>query len=92
MGLSIRTRIASAAIVGLMFASSAALAQNHFEESSLGEVQNARAQERQFFGHATHNTPGDFVSSNVCVNGYRYITRNIGEYDTPAQNSIPIRC
>jgi hypothetical protein len=90
--LSTHGRIITAAIAGLMFASSAAFAQNHFEQSSLGEVYDARAQERAFFGHNTYNTPGDFVSSDVCVNGYRYITRNIDSYDTPAQNSIPIRC
>ena len=92
LGLSTHARIATAAIAGLMLASSAAFAQNNFEQSSLGEVYNARAQERQFFGHNTYNTPNDFVSSDVCVNGYRYITRNIGSYDTPAQNAIPVRC
>lgn len=90
--LSTHGKIAAAAFAGLIFASSAGFAQNNFEKSSLGEVYNARAQERQFFGHATYNTPGDFVSSDVCVNGYRYITRNIDSYDTPAQNAIPIRC
>lgn len=90
--LSTHTKIATAAIAGLMLASSAALAQNNFERSSLGEVYNARAQEQQFFGRYSVSTPDDFVSSHVCVNGWRYITRNIDSYDTPAQNSIPVRC
>ena len=91
-GLSTHGKIAVAAIAGLMFASGAAFAQNHFERSSLGESYNARAQEREFFGYSSFSTPDDFVSSHVCVNGYRYITRNISSYDTPAQNAIPVRC
>lgn len=90
--LSTHARIAAAAVAGLLFASGAAFAQNHFERSSLGEVYNARAQEQQNFGYYTMSAPDDFVSSHVCVNGYRYITRNIDPYATPAQNAIPVRC
>lgn len=92
LGLSTHAKIATAAIAGLMLASSAAFAQNHFDRSSLGEVYNARAQEQEFFGRYTVSTPDDFVSSDQCINGYRWITRNIGSYDTPAQNAIPVRC
>jgi hypothetical protein len=93
LGLSTHARIATTALAGLLFASGAAFAQNHFGgEASLGELYNARAQERAFFGHNTYETPGDYVSSDVCVNGYRWITRNIDSYATPAQNAVPVRC
>ena len=93
LGLSTHARIAATAFAGLLFATGAAFAQAHYGgETSLGELYNARAQERAVFGHNTYETPGDFVSSDVCVNGYRWITRNIDSYDTPAQNAIPVPC
>ena len=32
------------------------------------------------------------VSSHVCINGYRWITRDLDRWDNPAQNAIPVRC
>jgi hypothetical protein len=93
LGLSTHARIATTALAALLLATSAAFAQSHFGgETSLGELYNARAQERAFFGHNTYETPGDFVSSDVCVNGYRWMTRNIDSNATPGQNAVPIRC
>lgn len=91
-GISSHLRIVSVALAALMLASGAGYAQNHFERSSRGEAYNARMQEKEFFGHASRSAPDDFVSSHVCVNGYRYITRNIDPYAPPAQNAIPVRC
>jgi len=93
LGLSTHARIATAAFAGLLFATGTTFAQNHYGgPTSLGELYNARAQERAFFGHNTYETPSDFVSSDVCVNGYRWMTRNIDPYAPPAQNAVPIRC
>ena len=38
------------------------------------------------------STPSDYVSSHVCINGYRWITRELDRWDDPARNAIPVRC
>ena len=39
-----------------------------------------------------NSTPDDYVSSDVCRNGYRWITRQFNRTDSPEQNAIPVPC
>jgi len=93
--LSSAARLACAAFAGLLVLSSASFAQGNSQQLFPGGYQgsvhtSARAQ----YPYAQHlyETPGDFSSSHVCVNGFRWITRNIDPNASAAQNAVPVRC
>jgi hypothetical protein len=94
--LSSATRFASALVSGLLFLSSASFASDYnqlFPGGAYAPQTHSRAYHgaRSFSSYPT-STPSDYVSSHVCINGYRWITRETDRWDDPAQNAIPVRC
>ena len=95
--LSSVTRVAGAAIAGLLLLSSASYA-NSYEQLFPGEGYSApQSHARAYYGSGRYSsypgsTPQDFVSSHVCINGYRWITRQQDRWDDPAENAVPVRC
>ena len=92
------SRVATAAVAGLLILSSASYA-NDYEQLFPGRGHTAapHVQSRAYYGgggfSSYGSTPQDFVSSHVCINGYRWITRDIERgWENPAQNAVPVRC
>jgi hypothetical protein len=94
------TRLAFAAAAGLLLLSSSASYANDFEQLFPGGVHEAPAQPRAHYrsgGNGFYSTypgqvPNDFSSSHVCIDGYRWITRELEWFESPAENAIPVRC
>jgi hypothetical protein len=92
-------RFASAAVASVLVLSSASYA-NSYEQLFPGKGYSApRSDTRAYYsGGGSYSsypgsTPRDFVSSHVCINGYRWITRDLDRgWESPAQNAIPVRC
>ena len=89
-------RLASAAAVGLLLLASASYAAS-YEQMFPGRGHAApQVQPRASYsagGAYLGSTPQDFHSSHVCINGYRWITRDFDRgWENPAQNAIPVRC
>jgi hypothetical protein len=38
------------------------------------------------------DTPRDYRSSHVCINGYRWITVERDSWESPAENATPVPC
>ena len=91
---SLGARLFSAVAVGLLLLSSAASAAS-YEQMFPGRGYVA-PQIRSHYGAGgayVGSTPQDFHSSHVCINGYRWITRDLDRgWDNPAQNAVPVRC
>ncbi len=93
--LSSTARLAAAAVAGFLALSSASYAGSQgqpFAGQAYGTTQpNARA---SYFPHSAYptSTPRDFSSSNMCINGYRWITRDYHLWEDPAASAIPVRC
>ena len=95
--LSSATRFASAAVVGLMLLSSASYANSYEQLFPGGAYSAPPSHARAYYGSRGFSSypgsaPQDYVSSHVCINGYRWITRELDRWDNPAQNAIPVRC
>ena len=90
-------RLAAAAAAGLLLLSSASYA-NSYEQIFPGRGHVApQVQSRAFHGGTGYSYPGstprDFRSSHVCINGYRWITRDFDHgWEDPAESAIPVRC
>ena len=88
--------LAIAVVSGLLL-SSASYA-NSYEQLFPGRGYSAPSHHsRAYYGGGSYSsygsTPRDFVSSHVCTNGYRWITRDLDRgWENPAQNAIPVRC
>jgi hypothetical protein len=90
--------VAGAAIAGAVLSSTAAYA-NSYEQLFPGRGYDApQSHARAYYDGRSYSsypgsTPQDFVSSHVCINGYRWITRDLDRgWESPAQNAIPVRC
>jgi hypothetical protein len=92
--LSSPAKFAIAAVAGVLLLSSGSSAQNRYEEIFPGGATGvAHSQARAHYSTYPTSTPSDFVSSHVCINGYRWITRDLDRgWESPAQNAIPVRC
>jgi hypothetical protein len=89
-------KLASAAAVALLLLSSASHAVS-YEQMFPGRGYAApQVQPRAHYGAGgayLGSTPQDFHSSHVCINGYRWITRDFDHgWENPAQDAIPVRC
>jgi hypothetical protein len=95
--LSSTTRFACAAVAGALLFSTASYA-NSYEQLFPDRAYSApQSHARVYYGSGRYSsyptsTPSDYVSSHVCINGYRWITRELDRWDNPAQNAIPVRC
>lgn len=95
--LSSTTKFAAAAIAGALLFSTASYA-NSYEQLFPDRAYDApQSHARAYYGSGRYSsypgsTPRDFVSSHVCINGYRWITRDLDRWESPAQNAIPVRC
>jgi hypothetical protein len=89
-------RFAFVTAVGLTLLGSAALAQGGQQTERGQHVYGAAGSA----AHATYpaerpyggSVPYDYSSSSVCINGYRWITREYNAWEDPAQNAVPVRC
>jgi hypothetical protein len=36
--------------------------------------------------------PRDYRSSHICINGYRWITRQLDTWEDAARHAVPVRC
>lgn len=96
--LSRTAGFAFAVLAGALLVSPASYA-NSFEQLFPDQAYSApQSQARAYYGSRHFSsyptsTPSDFVSSHVCINGYRWITRDLDRgWESPAQNAIPVRC
>ena len=95
--LSRTAGLAYAALAGALLFSQASYANSYeqlFPDRSYGAPASHSG---AYFGSGRYSsyptsTPSDYVSSHVCINGYRWITRELDRWDNPAQNAIPVRC
>ena len=88
--------LAGALVAGSLLSSSAAFA-NSYEQLFPDRSYSAPTHHsRAYYGGDSYSsygsTPRDFVSSHVCINGYRWITRDLDRWESPAQNAILVRC
>lgn len=93
---TVAPRAAATILAGALLFSTAAAASERYQQifpqgAQPGPHHNAQAL-YPYGGGPTFTTPNDFVSSHVCINGYRYITRDLDRWESPAQNAIPVRC
>ena len=91
------SRVASAAAAALLLLSSASYASSYEQLFPGNGAEAPHVQSRAYYGgggfSSYGSTPQDFQSSHVCINGYRWITRDIERgWENPAQNAIPVRC
>ena len=96
--LSRTAELASAVLAGALLFSTASYA-NSYEQLFPDRAYHApQSHARAYYGSGRYSsypgsTPQDFVSSHVCTNGYRWITRDLDRgWESPAQNAIPVRC
>lgn len=88
----------AAAVAGLLVLSSASFANDYQQVFPNRGYSAPQAHSRVYYGSGSvssypGSTPRDFVSSHVCINGYRWITRDLARgWESPAQNAIPVRC
>lgn len=91
-------RLAFAAVAGVLLLSSASYANSYQQVFPGGAYSAPPSHARAYYGSGSgfssypSSTPSDYVSSHVCINGYRWITRELDRWDNPAQNAIPVRC
>jgi hypothetical protein len=92
-------RLASAAAAGLLLLSSASYAASYEQmfpgrgHSAPNAYYYAPGASYSSGGAYIGSTPQDFHSSHVCINGYRWITRDFERgWENPAENAVPVRC
>lgn len=86
-------RIAAAAVAGLMLLSGVSFAQNgHYPVYQGGAYGIEHGQTRAQYPYDQFSPSDNYYSSHVCVNGYRWITRNIDKDAHPSENAIPVPC
>ena len=90
--------LTAAVVAGLLALSTASYAAS-YEQLFPGGAPGASHSEARGQYPVTHSRaqyrigyPDDYVSSHVCVNGYRWITRQLNAEQTPEDNAIPVRC
>lgn len=86
-----------AGLAGLVIATSTMLAPQSFardRHSSAFDAYSGSYAERAANGyHAfTGPIPRDYRSSHICINGYRWITRQLDTWEDPARHAVPVRC
>ena len=95
--LSRTAGFAFAALAGALLLAPASYA-NSYEQLFPDRTYSApQSHARAYYGSGRYSsypdsTPSDYMSSHVCTNGYRWITRETDRWDDPAQNAIPVRC
>jgi hypothetical protein len=91
------TKIVSVAAAVLML-STASYASSYQQLFPNGAAPHAdsHAQYRSggngFYSTYPGEVPHDFSSSHVCINGYRWLTREFEWGESPSENAIPVRC
>jgi hypothetical protein len=96
--LSPTAALAGAAIAALVLLASPSFAKDRDGQIYSGGADGAtQSQSRAHLSGGSYSgyptpEPDDFVSSHVCVNGYRWITRERGGWQSPAENAIPVPC
>jgi len=93
--LSPTARLAAVAAVGLLALSSASYAGSQGQPLAGQAYDMTQPNPREsYFPHSAYptSTPRDFSSSDECINGYRWITRDYHIWEPPAEWAIPVRC
>lgn len=94
--LSSTTKVVTAAVAGLLLLSTASHANSYDQLFPGGAYGMSNSDARAHYSSRSSSgftTPNDFVSSHVCVNGYRWITRDFERgWGSPAEDAIPVRC
>jgi hypothetical protein len=87
-------KLAVAAAAGLMLLSGASYAQSGYGQQlyHTGAYGLHHSQTRAQYPYQGFSPTDNFSSSHICVNGYRWMTRNIDPNASPAQNAIPVPC
>jgi hypothetical protein len=86
-------KIAVTAAAGLMLLSGVSLAQSgHYPVYQGGAYGIEQGQARATYRYGQLSPSDNYYSSHVCVNGFRWITRNINKDAHPSENAIPVPC
>lgn len=86
-----------AGLAGLVIATSTLLAPQSFahdRRSSAFDAYSGSYAGRAANGYHTYTgaIPRDYRSSHICINGYRWITRQHDIWQDPATHAVPVRC